>query len=132
MADRDAQWFHERFNTELTLEEELQFQMWIAEESQKQDRNLLLDLYDYDVRGYWKAGERPDERGHGTDRYKKPNHPTFSNESVYHNKEWWGGKWQSDGGFIPGTANLRLHTIEFLRDHFKRDPEGVEYLAGGF
>lgn len=39
---------------------------------------------DYDLQGAYKAGLTPDpETGHWPDTFKKPNHPTFSNESMY-------------------------------------------------
>lgn len=39
---------------------------------------------DYDLRGAFKAGLAPDAAtGHWPDTFKKPNHPTFSNESMY-------------------------------------------------
>lgn len=43
--------------------------------------------YDYDLAGYWKefGGFNPDGRSHLDDRYKKPNHPTFSTYSKYYN-----------------------------------------------
>lgn len=40
---------------------------------------------DYDLRGAFKAGITPDAKtGHWPDTFKKPNHPTFSPESIYH------------------------------------------------
>lgn len=38
---------------------------------------------DYDLRGAYKAGLTPGPDGHWLDTFKKPNHPTFSDESVY-------------------------------------------------
>lgn len=38
---------------------------------------------DYDFRGAYKSSAKPDANGHWPDTYKKPNHPTFSEESVY-------------------------------------------------
>lgn len=38
---------------------------------------------DYDLRAAFFAGVVPDEHGHWPDLFKKPNHPTFSKESVY-------------------------------------------------
>lgn len=40
--------------------------------------------YDYDLQGAWAAGMTPDPKsGHFPDRFKKPSHPTFSNESQF-------------------------------------------------
>ena len=39
---------------------------------------------DYDLRGAFKSGLTKDiQSGHWPDTYKKPNHPTFSNQSIY-------------------------------------------------
>jgi hypothetical protein len=54
---------------------------------------------DYDYRGAFAAGEGRGPEGHMTDKFKKPNHPTFSNESQYagHGKP---GSRQGDA-FVP-------------------------------
>jgi hypothetical protein len=38
---------------------------------------------DYDLRSAFDAGLTPDANGHWPDTFKRPNHPTFSNESIY-------------------------------------------------
>jgi hypothetical protein len=38
---------------------------------------------DYDLRGAFDAGVLPDASGHWPDTFKRPNHPTFSNESIF-------------------------------------------------
>lgn len=89
-----------KFDTKLTPEEEIQYQQW--------RRTLPKPLQyegDYDLRGYWKDPETKKEAvegDHFIDKYKKPNHPTFSNESQYavgENAEK-AGHW-SDGVYIP-------------------------------
>jgi hypothetical protein len=54
---------------------------------------------DYDLRGAFKAGLKPDKNGHWPDTFKKPNHPTFSDESRYA-KFGKPGHWDGDT-FIP-------------------------------
>jgi hypothetical protein len=39
------------FNTELTPEEETQFQQWVQQESEKTGRDKFRDLEDYDLKG---------------------------------------------------------------------------------
>ena len=113
------------YNTSLPDDMRDGFMSWIEDESKRQGRNLLLDLGDYDVQGYWLAGERPDERGHGTDTYKKPNHPTFSNESVYHGLDgYYGGSW-GNNEFVPGKTNLEFRTPEQLAEYFASVEPGV-------
>lgn len=67
----------ETFNTNLTPDEEKSFQSW------KQRYAPQDSGEDYDLRGAFKSGYVPDERGHWPDTFKKPNHPTFSVESKY-------------------------------------------------
>ena len=70
------------YDTPLTASQETAYQAWRA--------TLPKPLQyegDYDLRGYWldpetvKTGVKDGQ--HFTDRYKKPNHPTFSMESKY-------------------------------------------------
>jgi hypothetical protein len=66
------------FDTPLSTAQEQQFQTW------KQQNAPNDSGYDYDLRGAFKAGVTPDpDTGHWPDTYKKPNHPTFSNQSIY-------------------------------------------------
>ena len=67
-------------NTKLSPKEEKAFMAW-ADKTGK-----IKDLYDYDLRGFWKSGAGTAENGHGTDTFKKPNHPTFSDQSIYAQK----------------------------------------------
>lgn len=67
-----------QFDTKLSEPEEKQFQVW------KQRYAPNDSGADYDLRGAFKAGLTPDPKtGHWPDTYKKPNHPTFSNQSIY-------------------------------------------------
>lgn len=49
------------------------------------------------------------EARHFTDRYKLPNHPTFSNESIYSQGPSIGGSWTEDDKFIPSIINVQQH-----------------------
>ena len=119
----------EQYNTELTPEDEARFQVAA--------KNRMRDLDDYDLRGAFKAGVMPGKPGqHGTDKYKKPNHPTFSNESQY-DTSGSGGRWGREGDrdtFTPGPANRPLQQ---LRRYFEDREPGVKlvepqrFAAGG-
>ena len=129
--------FRSNFNTPLTPEEEKEFKTW-AKENKKDPK---LETTDYDLRGFWKNGEDFAGNGHGTDLYKKPNHPSFSEESMYHGSptpsggRYVGGKWnipnQADealgvkGTFVPSTEMLETtHPPELLERYFKkREPD---------
>jgi len=70
--------FDEQYNTKLTVVEERKFQEWKGKHAPHDSGK------DYDLRGAFKAGLKPDPKtGHWPDTFKKPNHPTFSNESKY-------------------------------------------------
>ena len=119
----------EQYNTELTPEDEARFQVAA--------KNRMRDLDDYDLRGAFKAGVMPGKPGqHGIDKYKKPNHPTFSNESQY-DTSGSGGRWGREGDrdtFTPGPANRPLQQ---LRRYFEDREPGVKlvepqrFAAGG-
>ena len=117
LQQKDPYDFSDRYNTKLTPEEEARFQKW----------ERANDVYDYDARGAWKelqAGTmNEDTRGHLGDKYKKPNHPTFSNQSVYHGVDGFqGGEWQTDDdgrtAFIVGQTNMMSPAA--LADYFQK------------
>ena len=65
------------YNTDLGADEP-NFQKWKAQVAPN-DTGA-----DYDLRGAYKAGAGKDPTsGHMTDQFKKPNHPTFSDQSQY-------------------------------------------------
>lgn len=69
--------FDSNFNTKLNPTEEQDFQSWKAKNAPR-DSGV-----DYDLRGAFKAGLKPGENGHWPDTFKKPGHPTFSDQSMY-------------------------------------------------
>ena len=72
------------YSTKLTPEEEIKFQDWVQQKKAEGIIHPLDEGYDYDMRGAYKAGTMPQNPGdHWVDTYKKPNHETFSNESIY-------------------------------------------------
>lgn len=85
-----------RFNTTLLPMQEGIFQVW--------KRKYAPDDSgaDYDLRGAFKAGLTPGEDGHWPDAFKKPNHPTFSNESRYAElAPDRAGSWDQAGNYVP-------------------------------
>jgi hypothetical protein len=91
-----------KFNTPLSFDEELRFQKHKAKYSPRDSGE------DYDERGAWLAGQVADQtkEEHGSDRWKKPNHPTQSDESLYagHGPA---GKWLPEGGYVPHGGLLK-------------------------
>jgi len=130
MVSSDAQDMTDQYNTDLSPEDEARFQVAA--------KGRMRDLADYDLRGAFKANAMPGTPGqHGTDQFKKPSHPTFSDESQY-DTSGSGGHWGREGDqdtFTPGPANTMKS--QQLRQYFKaREPkakliEPQRFAAGG-
>ena len=89
------------------------------------------DTEDYDMRGAFKAGTGASGNGHFTDQFKKPWHPTFSDQSQYHGVDGnQGGTWTplSDGryAFTPGPTNMKNWPVAALQAYWDK----VEAPAG--
>ena len=111
--------YTDKFNTALTPDQEIEFQKSMQEQSKLTGRDVLKDLYDYDLRGAFSSGVMASGNGHLPDTYKKPNHPTFSMESQYHTSETPGGQWSQDpDGSYEFTAS---------KHNFKMNPNLQEY-----
>lgn len=86
-------------DTSLTPDEEKAFAAWKQQYAPKDSGG------DYDLRGAFKAGIKPDpQSGHWPDTYKKPNHPTFSDESQYA-KQGAPGHWEGET-FTPAPQSM--------------------------
>jgi len=123
--------FADKFNTELTPIEKIHYKLWL-----EAGFGNPRDIGVYDIQGYWKSGQwknNTDPDNHGTDTFKKPNHPTFSAESKYSKQkggsEYIGGMWREDGGFMAGPHNF--YDNEALMWEFNREPNRPEYLYMG-
>jgi hypothetical protein len=107
-----------RYNTVLTPQEEVAFQAWAAKAGR------LKDVYDYDLRGAWRASAQEAANGHLPDTFKKPNHPTFSNESQYNGVDGFkGGEWLGDDkagwSYLPSETNTKFYPPTLLQDYFR-------------
>lgn len=123
--------YKDKYNTSLTPSEEIEFKKWVTSESSRQGRDISMDLGAYDLRGFWKSGDykNMDEDNHGSDRWKKPNHPTFSNQSNYHNIDGhYGGNWTDDGGYQPSKQTLNLYGEDYYGWLFGLEPNRPEHL----
>ena len=123
--------FKDKYNTSLTKEEEEEFNKWAAKESKQQGRDILMDKGAYDIQGFWKSGDwkNRDADNHGTDLWKKPNHPTFSNQSKYHGAGgWYGGNWTEDVGYQPSKQTLNTYEPYYYDWLFGEEPNRPEYL----
>ncbi len=84
------------FNTPLSPQEITPYATWKSKYAPNDSGK------DYDLRGAFKAGVKPDpDTGHWPDTFKKPNHPTFSVESRYARyAPQKAGHWEDDK-FVP-------------------------------
>jgi len=113
----------DQYNTKLNPQEEAAFQQWAK------DNPRLGNTYDYDARGFWKAGAGAAKNGHGSDQWKKPNHPTFSTNSQYNGVDGnQGGTWNKKSGgswaFQPGKTNMQNFSPDDLKDYFNKVEPG--------
>lgn len=113
------------FDTPLSVAEEKDYYHW------KQKYAPNDSGADYDLRGAYKSGLTPDtETGHWPDTYKKPNHPTFSDQSIYADRGM-PGQWAGDQ-FIPPTPNREENFMqgkEMIRQEYLKntlDPQADE------
>ena len=87
------------YDTQLSPEQEQAYQAWKLQNAPRDSGA------DYDLRGAFQAGAGPDAAsGHFPDTFKKPNHPTFSNQSQYAAaRPDLAGFWQGDN-YVPPVA----------------------------
>ena len=117
----------------MSPKEEAKFQTWAKEANKKPD----MESIDYDLKGFYKSGGKFAENGHGADVFKKPNHPTFSNQSKYHGTSdekgnpYVGGEWGEDGGNVTYAPSLQMMRSSYnspddlVRYMKKREPEAT-------
>lgn len=108
------------WDTILNDEQEVTFNDWYKNISSKLKLNSNPNDYNhhYDYRGYWLENKDNNidylaKDFHFPDKYKKPTHETFSNESIYATKEYGinpktVGHWK-DNVFIPGSFNILMN-----------------------
>tara|TARA_R110000787_G_scaffold279645_1_gene389863 strand:- start:13085 stop:19363 length:6279 start_codon:yes stop_codon:yes gene_type:complete len=135
--------FSNAYNSELSADELLEYYIWQDSLAHRRSelngtsledelKRFTMDQGAYDIYGFWKSGdyENTDSDGHGSDRWKKPNHVTFSDESQYasnYNLEegdvdrrtkYEGGSWNKDGGYSPTRHNMHSteHINKYLSD----------------
>jgi hypothetical protein len=112
----------------------MDYKDWLAYKSKLEGRDISKDEQDYDLESYFKSLKYnnknyvPKQGIHLEDTYKKPNHPTFSDQSMYNIpgiQE--GGSWSSnkDGkwSFKPSELNLKNMPAEQMQQYFSEsDP----------
>lgn len=124
--------FKDKYNTTLTPTEKVDFDKWVKDESTRQGRDILMDQGAYDVQGFWKSGDykNRDADGHGSDKWKKPNHPTFSDQSQYHGADgFYGGTWGKDSLYNPSRQTRGLYDEAYYQRLFGMEPNRPEKLS---
>lgn len=117
--------------THLLGGDEADFRDWFSVYASTHDNDPDPDAPEhfYDLRGWWKNAS-PEERreamldpeAHLPDTYKMPGHPTFSDESIYHDPsrpETTGGHWDPKGFFRP-SAYQRGEEDRYIYDDEER------------
>ncbi len=120
--------FTDKYNTKLSPTEEKKFNQWVTKTKR------FKDTEDYDLRGAWKELNSGDmeqaNNGHLGDKYKKPNHPTFSDESIYHGVDNnYGGKWlETPSGmtFEVGPSQEKMWSPKDLQKYFQKVEPNVK------
>jgi hypothetical protein len=127
--------FTSSFNSKMNEQEGSDFKMWLMDEFKDTGKDWKKDMADYDVQGFFKAGETL-RGGHGTDKYKKPSHPTFSNESIYSGSrtpdgkgQYIGGQWGREGDRDTYTPHQSMfdngtHNKDIMQKYFDAEEEG--------
>lgn len=108
--------FTDQYNTPLAPAQQPAYEAWARANGQ----DPIGGKYDYDLQGAFlsKTGNAGDPRGHFTDQFKKPNHPTFSDQSQYNGLDGYvGGKW-TKSGYQPSTTNIQFHPRPELQNYF--------------
>lgn len=128
-------------NTALLESKEEQFQLWLADMKDQGIINKNDNGYDYDYRGYWQKyidGNKMEpvlEPGmHFPDEFKKPNHPTFSKESIWARGAWeeYAGTWDGET-YTPGRVLYPRAEQDIMREYIKEyqiEPEDLMFSYG--
>ena len=130
------------YTTRLTPEEQKQFNVWANDMRASGAINPNDKFQDYDMQGYWKNEvlnntdlANGNAQAHFTDKYKMPNHATFSNESIYATGDnaKYAGHWDNGSYVTPLKNNKMTRAGEVLGTISRAAKNPLVYgtLAGG-
>lgn len=131
MSDVD---YTDKYNTSLNPIESAAYSAWSDKNTLLSGRDVNKDKYDYDLQGWWQSNQSQDlSGGHLTDDWKKPNHPTFSDQSIYNGVDGNnGGTWQTNSdntySFHASDTNMRMMDPADLADYFDKVEKGNSVL----
>lgn len=128
-------YFRDNYNSPLDPVTEDAFNQYLRTESLRRGYDMNLEMNDYDLRGAFGSGQLSGGFGqHGTDQYKKPNHPTFSDESMYHHtpspfgEPWMGGHW-TDHTYTPSAEMLDHNDIDALKSYMRDKEPDIKLIV---
>lgn len=129
---------NKQYTTKLNPREEFEFRQWYKKLADKKGLNPDYDAEEhyYDYRGFWKNEDRyailnDEPNAHFIDRYKKPGHPTFSNESIYSKGNTIGGDWVQDknGNWLFNHSDYTKQYKDKTKEYLRGTGEG--YIIDG-
>lgn len=94
----------------------------------------LRGTSDYDLKGYFDKYGATNVVGdqHLTDEFKKPNHVTFSSESIYNSPDHQGGEWRkgadSQWEFVASPWNIKNVGVDSLQTYFKQNEPSARLI----
>jgi len=104
------------------------FQNWYEKNTlEGKNGSPYTDSQKYDYYSFYKNKGEGNIKEHFPDTYKRPSHPTFSNESIYSTPENPGGSWEGekytpDNGLRKKAYGGEVQTNEFKTGGFVPDP----------
>lgn len=122
----------DEFTTLLDSGQEAKFQNWYSNlaSSRGWSSNPDDEEHQYDYRGFWQKYPQQaqlaaiDSTAHFTDEFKKPGHPTFSNESKYSRLNTRGGQWIGEK-FVKG----RMDKVDSAKDAVRNDSSNAKLIT---
>lgn len=121
-----------QYNTSLDPGQEAQYQRWLQLQSALNNRDMSGDNTNYDMRGAFVSGATQAGNAHWPDTFKKPNHPTFSDQSQYNGVDGHtGGSWSQMGQrwyFSPSATNLQMHGVAGLQNYLQQSDPTVSLM----
>lgn len=123
--------FTAKYNTPLPAGQQAAYIQW----AKKIGQDPVKGRYDYDLQGAFLNGASAAGNGHLTDQFKKPNHPTFSDQSQYSGLDGYtGGTWAdpvpgvSPGTYQPSQTNLAFRNPAQLQKYFAQTEPDTKLL----
>lgn len=119
---------HTEYKHDMVKEPDHGYSKWLQALPQR-----LQETNDYDLKGYFDKYGAVNVVGdqHLTDEFKKPNHVTFSSESIYNSPEHQGGEWRQKDGkweFVASPWNIKNVGIDSLQTYFKQNEPGSNLI----